>query len=82
MSETLGCGHPDKNRACGDCLDEAEAEVAKLELQNDAMVKAMEKALAILEADDSLEAAIEVLQIAWGNAVSKETKQEKRKEKA
>lgn len=23
MSETLGCGHPDKNRACGDCLDEA-----------------------------------------------------------
>lgn len=23
MSETLGCGHPDKNRACRDCLDEA-----------------------------------------------------------
>lgn len=33
MSETLGCGHPDKSRACGDCLDEAEAEVAKLELR-------------------------------------------------
>lgn len=30
MSDTLGCGHPDKNRACGDCLDEAEAENAKL----------------------------------------------------
>lgn len=23
MTDTLGCGHPDKNRACGDCLDEA-----------------------------------------------------------
>jgi hypothetical protein len=36
MNETLGCGHPDKNRACGDCLDEAEAEVARLNLQIDA----------------------------------------------
>src|SRR5258705_11390522 len=42
MSETLGCGHPDKNRACGDCLDEAEAEVTKLELQVDVFQKRME----------------------------------------
>jgi hypothetical protein len=35
MSETLGCGHPDRSRACGDCLDEAEAEVSRLELQVD-----------------------------------------------
>lgn len=35
MGETLGCGHPDKNRACGDCLDEAEAEVEKLLLQKE-----------------------------------------------
>lgn len=44
MSETLGCGHPDKNRACGDCLDEAEAEVAKLELQNRELLMALGRA--------------------------------------
>lgn len=33
MSETLGCGHPDKNRACGDCLDETEEELNAALLQ-------------------------------------------------
>lgn len=27
MSDILGCGHPDKNRACGDCLEAAEKEL-------------------------------------------------------
>lgn len=49
MSETLGCGHPDKNRACGDCLDEAEAEVSKLELQVGALKKQLRTAQDVIQ---------------------------------
>lgn len=44
MSEILGCGHPDKNRACGDCLDEVATENMKLSVQ----VEEMKTALASL----------------------------------
>ncbi len=55
---------PDANRGVPNDAD------AKLIAAAPKLMEAVEKAMAILEADDSREAAIEILQIAWGEATS------------